>query len=104
MKRYPILFIVVALAGMSFAKVDLVTLPTRDRTQLTIYESADLTLVRDSRDLTLKEGQNRLQFSWAGTLIDPTSLSMLPRAHATSDRDYRSDISVARAEPGPVDY
>lgn len=82
MKRYAILLIAVTLAGVSLAKVDLVTLPTRDTTQLTIYESADLTLVRDSRALTLKEGENRLQFSWAGTLIDPTSLSMLPKAHA----------------------
>nr|MBC8392720.1 DUF4139 domain-containing protein [Deltaproteobacteria bacterium] len=47
-----------------------------------IYNSADLTLVRDGRNLTLKEGPNKLQFSWAGTLIDPTSLSMLPKAHA----------------------
>jgi hypothetical protein len=64
------------------AKVDLVTLPGREVTQLTIYNSADLTLVRDGRSLTLKEGANRLQFSWANTLIDPTSLSMLPRASA----------------------
>jgi hypothetical protein len=57
--------------------VDLVTLPAKDITQLT-----DLTLVRDGRSLTLKEGDNKLQFSWANTLIDPTSLSMLPKAHA----------------------
>jgi hypothetical protein len=62
--------------------VDLVTLPAKDITQLTIYNSADLTLVRDGRSLTLKEGDNKLQFSWANTLIDPTSLSMLPKAHA----------------------
>jgi hypothetical protein len=67
---------------MAHAKVDLVTLPTRDTVQLTIYNSADLTLVRDSRDLTLKTGENKLQFSWANTLIDPTSLEMLPKAHA----------------------
>jgi hypothetical protein len=66
----------------ALAKVDLVTLPARDMTQLTIYNSADLTLVRDGRSLTLKEGENKLQFSWANTLIDPTSLSMLPKAHA----------------------
>jgi hypothetical protein len=66
----------------TLAKVDLVTLPARDMTQLTIYNSADLTLVRDARSLTLKEGDNKLQFSWANTLIDPTSLSMLPKAHA----------------------
>ena len=65
-----------------FAKVDLSTLPTRETVQLTIYNSADLTLVRESRPLTLKLGDNRLQFSWANTLIDPTSLDILPKANA----------------------
>lgn len=74
--------IVLMLASMAQAKVDLVSLPGREVTQLTIYNSADLTLVRDGRSLTLKEGENRLQFSWANTLIDPTSLSMLPRGSA----------------------
>ncbi|MGE5297240.1 MAG: DUF4139 domain-containing protein, partial [Solirubrobacterales bacterium] len=32
------------------------------------------------RALTLKEGENALQFSWENTLIDPTSLEMLPKA------------------------
>jgi hypothetical protein len=70
------------MAGVSRAKVDLVTLPSRDTVQLTIYNSADMTLVRESRALTLKDGKNKLQFSWANTLIDPTSLEMLPKAHA----------------------
>jgi hypothetical protein len=51
------LLIVVAMAGLSQAKVDLVTLPSRDTVQLTIYNSADMTLVRESRALTLKGGQ-----------------------------------------------
>ena len=54
--------------------VDLSTVPDRDTVQLTIYNSADLTLARESRALTVKEGGNRLQFSWANTLIDPTSI------------------------------
>ena len=33
-------------AGLCQAKMDLVTLPARDSVQLTIYNSADLTLVR----------------------------------------------------------
>jgi len=70
------------MAGVSWAKVDLVTLPSRDTVQLTIYNSADMTLVRESRALTLKNGKNKLQFSWANTLIDPTSLEMLPKASA----------------------
>jgi hypothetical protein len=56
--------------------IDLVTLPERSGAQLTIYNSADLTLVRDTRSLTLKKGRNRLSFDWANTLIDPTSLSL----------------------------
>jgi len=63
------------------AKTDLVTLPGRESVQLTIYNSADLTLVREQRLLTLKSGINRLQFSWANTLIDPTSLELIPKEH-----------------------
>ena len=83
MKRIAIvLLILMAITGISRAKVDLVTLPSRDTVQLTIYNSADMTLVRESRALTLKNGENKLQFSWANTLIDPTSLEMLPKANA----------------------
>jgi hypothetical protein len=56
------------------AAVDVVTLPTREGTQLTIYNSEDITMVREHRLLTVKEGINRIQFTWANTLIDPTSI------------------------------
>jgi len=83
MRRNAIALLIIAtVAGTSNAKVDLVTLPSRDTVQLTIYNSADMTLVRESRALTLKSGDNKLQFSWANTLIDPTSLEMLPKANA----------------------
>jgi hypothetical protein len=59
---------------MVIADVDLVTIPRRESTQLTIYNSADITMVREHRLLTLKKGVNRIQFSWANTLIDPTSI------------------------------
>ncbi len=62
--------------------IELVTLPRRDSVQLTIYNSADLTLVREKRNLTLKKGWNWLQFMWANTLIDPTSLSLEPQSQA----------------------
>jgi hypothetical protein len=58
--------------------VDLVTLPPRDSVQLTIYNSEDLTLVKEIRSITFKRGTNRLQFSWANTLIDPTSVYLRP--------------------------
>jgi hypothetical protein len=56
--------------------VDLATVPERRTVQLTIYNSEDLTLVRESRVVTFKQGVNPLQFSWANTLIDPTSVEL----------------------------
>ena len=61
--------------------IDLVTLPPRQAVQLTIYNSEDLTLVRETRAITFKRGVNRLQFSWANTLIDPTSVYFRPQEH-----------------------
>jgi hypothetical protein len=66
-----IALIVVTLVGLppvnSFAKIDLVTLEDRNSIQTTIYNQADLTLVRDSRTISLKKGMNQLQFSWSNT-------------------------------------
>jgi hypothetical protein len=56
--------------------IDLSTVPSRDSVQLTIYNSEDLTLVRETRKVTFKKGANPLQFSWAGTLIDPSSVQL----------------------------
>ena len=86
--RYVLLILLLAVPA--FAKMDLVTVPSRDTVQITIYNSADLTLVRESRNLTLQEGRNRLQFSWANTLIDPTSLDM--RALVNGDKIDVMDI------------
>jgi len=68
------LFGLAAVAAQATAAVDLVTIPTREATQLTIYNSEDITMVREHRLLTVKKGINRIQFSWANTLIDPTSI------------------------------
>lgn len=58
------------------ASIELVTVPVKESVQLTIYNSADITMARETRTLTFKKGLNRIQFSWAGTLIDPTSLRL----------------------------
>ena len=78
MKHVLVILLAVSIGTGAFAKIDLTTLPESDGVQLTIYNSADLTFAKDSRTLTVKEGENRLQFSWEGTLIDPTSLEMFP--------------------------
>lgn len=56
--------------------IDVSTLPPRSSVQLTIYNAEDLTLVRERRSITLREGSNVLQFSWAGTLIDASSVQL----------------------------
>lgn len=64
------------------ARINVTTLPGRDSVQLTIYNSVDLTLVKETRTLTFKKGSNRLEFSWANTLIDPTSVEFRPLKQA----------------------
>jgi hypothetical protein len=56
--------------------IDLSTVPKRNTVQLTIYNSEDITLVRETRAVTFKKGANPLQFSWANTLIDPSSVEL----------------------------
>src|SRR5881394_2688586 len=63
-------------ARSNAGNVDLSTVPKRDSLQLTIYNSEDLTLVRETRVVTFKKGVNPLQFSWANTLIDPSSVEL----------------------------
>uniref|UniRef100_UPI003566BF3A DUF4139 domain-containing protein n=1 Tax=Pontiella sp. TaxID=2837462 RepID=UPI003566BF3A len=64
------------------SNIELNVLPRRDEVQLTIYNAEDLTLVRETRKMTLKRGWNWLQFMWSNTLIDPTSLDLRPVTHA----------------------
>ncbi len=74
------LLVVVALAcgfaPLRAENVDLSTVPARNTVQLTIYNSEDITLVRETRTVTFKKGVNPLQFSWANTLIDPSSVEL----------------------------
>ncbi len=78
-----LLALIPLLAGTALAEnVDLVTLPNREGVQLTIYNSEDITFVKEKRYVTVKRGANKLQFSWANTLIDPSSVEFRPLEHA----------------------
>ena len=86
MKTTTAILLVLAAGLLTFVpagakNIDLVTVPARDTVQLTIYNSEDLTLVKETRSVTLKKGTNKLQFSWANTLIDPTSVTLRPLEH-----------------------
>jgi len=75
---YALCFAAAAVVGTAARaeNVDLSTVPNRNTVQLTIYNSEDLTLVRETRKVSFKPGANPLQFSWANTLIDPTSVEL----------------------------
>ncbi len=79
------------LAAPASARINVTSLPGRDSVQLTIYNSADLTLVRETRLLTFRKGLNKLEFSWANTLIDPTSVEF--RALTAADQVEVLDVS-----------
>jgi len=89
----------VALAGLPgrAENVDLSTVPSRDTVQLTIYNSEDLTLVRETRKVSFKRGINPLQFSWANTLIDPTSVELRFLTH--SDKLEVLDTTFPHQKP-----
>jgi len=68
--------LIVLPASVLHAAVGLVTVPERDVVRMTIYNAVDLTLIQEARTLILKKGLNRIQYQWAGTLIDATSLEL----------------------------
>lgn len=70
----------VAAWAPALAYVGFVTVAPREDVSITIYNSADLTLVKDRRNVVMKKGVNAMRFEWAGTLIDPTSLLAFPPA------------------------
>ena len=81
---YQLLVLAIILSNVftAHARINVVTLPARDTVQLTIYNSVDLTLVKETRHLTFRKGMNKLEFSWANTLIDPTSVEFKALTHA----------------------
>ncbi len=93
----------VLLGGIAAeARVNVVTLPNRDTVQLTIYNSVDLTLVKETRHLTLRQGLNKLEFSWANTLIDPTSVEF--RALTRPDEVEVLDVSFPPRAPNTLEW
>ena len=82
-KRILLVALLVAVGvPAAYARINVTTLPGRDTVQLTVYNSADLTMVKETRTLVFRKGLNHLEFSWANTLIDPTSVEFRALTHA----------------------
>ena len=98
MTRICLAITLLAVACPAIAEnVDLSTVPARGSVQLTIYNSEDLTLVRETRKVTFKKGVNPLQFSWANTLIDPSSVEL--KFLTNADKLDLLDTTFPHAKP-----
>ena len=89
---WPFLLLLVLPAPLR-AAVDLVTLPTREGTQLTIYNSEDITMVREHRLLTVKEGVNRIPSP------GPTRSSTRPASSSASSANSNRQLTPERNGP-----
>jgi hypothetical protein len=100
--RSVVLLLLVAFLQSASARINVVSLPGRDSVQLTIYNSVDLTVVTERRALTFRRGLNRLEFSWANTLIDPTSVEFKAVTHA--DEIEVVDVSFPPRVPNTLEW
>ena len=100
--NFVILLSLLIAAFAAQARINVVTLPDRDTVQLTIYNSVDLTLVKETRHLTFRKGLNKLEFSWANTLIDPTSVEF--RALTHGDEVEVLDASFPPRAPNTLEW
>jgi hypothetical protein len=100
--RIAVLLLLSALAQSAVARINVVSLPGRDSVQLTIYNSVDLTVVTERRALTFRRGLNRLEFSWANTLIDPTSVEFKAVTHG--DEIEVVDVSFPPRVPNTLEW
>jgi hypothetical protein len=78
-------FALVLVCTSASARTKLVALPGRDATIIRLDNPAH-TLVEEERVLTLQKGENQIDFSWKGVLIDPDSIRILILSHPTKVR------------------
>jgi hypothetical protein len=65
--------IFVLLASAAEARVKLITLPVREKVEIQL-DNPNATLVEEERSVPLVKGENQVDFSWANTQIDPSTI------------------------------
>ena len=73
-------FVLTVFCTSAAARTKLVALPGRDATVIRLDNPAH-TLVEEERVLTLQKGENQIDFSWKGVLIDPDSIRIRILSH-----------------------
>ena len=71
---------ILLVANSTLARVKLVALPERARVVVSLAHP-DATLVEEERVLTLQKGVNKVDFSWAGVNVDPSSIQIRMLTH-----------------------
>src|ERR1044071_2278754 len=81
MKRILCLAVITLCTGSVVqARIKMVALPERARVVVSL-NNADATLVEEERMVTLQKGVNKVDFSWRGVNIDPTSIQVRLLSH-----------------------
>ena len=75
MHRYlvALTLLMLLLPTPALARVKLITLPVRERVEVQL-DHDNATLVEEERIVPLTQGVNQVDFSWANTRIDPTTI------------------------------
>ncbi len=68
---------ILACGSAALARTSLVALPTRQETMVKLGTKTQA-LVQEKRVLTLKKGNNKIDFSWQNVMIDPSSIQLMP--------------------------
>ncbi|MFQ5808703.1 MAG: DUF4139 domain-containing protein [Armatimonadota bacterium] len=92
------------------ADVDLTMVPERDEVELVVYGNQDVTIVRDRRTIGLHQGVNTIEFTWADTKIDPSSIKiravkapekvLIQQASYPPNRENTLVWAIEATEPG----
>ena len=61
------------LASPAFGRIKLITLPVRERVEIQL-DNENATLIEEERIVPLVRGENQVDFSWANTQIDPSTI------------------------------
>jgi len=95
-------------ADIALARIKLITLPVRERVEIQL-DNPNATLVEEERIVPLVKGINQVDFSWANTQIDPSTIlfRVIPRVEEaqpeTGPAAKEAESGQATKEAEPLD-
>jgi len=92
------------LPAAATARIKLITLPVRQRVEIQL-DNPNATLVEEERIVPLVQGVNQVDFAWANTQIDPSTIlfRVLPKGEEPAEGKAAEKAKPAVQEPEPLD-